>query len=459
MTDSSAAPSPGADVLVVDDQAPVRDVLSRMLTAAGHRCRTAGSVAEGRAAVLEREPDLLLCDIDMPGESGLVLARECGLAWPDVAVLMVTAIDDLSVADSAFESGAFGYVVKPFERNELLIAVASALRRRDAERHQRVHRQGLEMAVQERGAELRASLDALRRTSAALDDSHAELIRRLAIAAELRDPETASHLERMSRYSALLTGAAGLGPAEAELLRLASPMHDVGKIGIPDEILMKQGIFTAEDRSIMERHAVIGHQLLAGSDSALLELAASVALNHHERVDGTGYPNRRTGDQIPIEGRIVAIADVFDALTSERRYKRAMSLVEARDLMVASRGTHFDHDLLGLFVDRLDESTPSARAGWSRPSPPRRRPDRPSCGWGRSPAGAGPAGYQEHLHDVVGDVVGGGLEVAVEPLEDDHLHGADEGQGAHRHEVVREVGTDVGPGGGGEQLGEPADRG
>jgi putative two-component system response regulator len=356
----------GAEVLVVDDQAPVRDVLERILTAAGYRCRTAGSVAEGRTALAARAPALVLCDIDMPGENGLVLVDEITRVHPDVAVLMVTAIDDPAVADVALDDGAFGYVIKPFERNEILISVTAALRRRATVLEARAAMDHLERQMVARTLELDSSLAALRDATSALDRTHEDTIRRLACAAEFRDPETAHHLERMSRYSALLARAAGWSADQCELLRLASPMHDVGKIGIPDEVLMKPGIFTPEDRQVMERHPEIGYRLLSGSGSALLELAAIVALHHHERIDGSGYPHRLRGEEISVAGRIVAIADVFDALTSERRYKAAMSVEDARDLMVASRGTHFDEGLLDLFVAELDE-VDRIRHLWAEP--------------------------------------------------------------------------------------------
>jgi putative two-component system response regulator len=172
----------------------------------------------------------------------------------------------------------------------------------------------------------------------------------------------------MSRYSSLLARALGWPEERCELLRLASPMHDIGKIGIPDDVLLKEGLFTPADRQVMAQHTVFGHRLLSGSRSPLLELAAEVALSHHERVDGTGYPSGLRGDEIPLAGRIVAIADVFDALTSRRRYKAALSVDQAVDIMLRERGTHFDAELLDLFVDHLDEIE-VIRLRWAEPDP------------------------------------------------------------------------------------------
>ncbi|MGV3760354.1 MAG: HD domain-containing phosphohydrolase, partial [Actinomycetota bacterium] len=322
MTDP--VPAETSRLLIVDDQRDVREVLSRILTTAGYQIATADSVLSAKAALADAQPDLVLCDIDMPGESGLVLLEHLTGNHPDVAVLMVTALDDPAVADLALDDGALGYVIKPFERTQLLIDVRAALRHRSTAHERRRQQEVLERSLAERTAELQASLQRLEATNEALGRADEASLRRLACAAEFRDPETAHHLERMSRYSALLGRTAGLDEARCELLRLAAPMHDVGKIGIPDEVLLKTGVFTEEDRAVMARHPRLGHDLLAGSGSPLLELAAIVALHHHERVDGSGYPDGLRGDEISLEGRIVAIADVFDALTSARRYKRAM---------------------------------------------------------------------------------------------------------------------------------------
>src|SRR5581483_9669902 len=191
---------------------------------------------------------------------------------------------DPALAETALAHGAYGYIIKPFERNELLINVSNALRRRTLEMENRAHREGLEVLVRVRTDELHRA--------------HQELIERLVSAADCRDPETAAHIQRMSRYSELLAGRAGLAPGDCELIRLAAPMHDIGKIGIPDDVLLKTGRFTDEDRAIMEQHTEIGYRLLSGSDSPLVNLAADIAHTHHEWFDGTGYPNHLKGTEI-----------------------------------------------------------------------------------------------------------------------------------------------------------------
>jgi putative two-component system response regulator len=342
-------------LLVVDDEEPVRRALVRVLTKGGYEASDAGGVDVALGRLSEQPFDLVLCDVQMPGRSGIDLVEELARSHPDTAVIMVTGVDDPAFAGSAIERGAYGYVIKPFERSEILINVKNALRRRALEIENRSHREELEKLVEARTADLRRTLDDLRRAETALRASHEETIRILAHAAEHKDSETGSHLQRMSRYSAILGGRYGFDPDNCELLRLASPMHDIGKIGIPDTVLYKAGAFTDDDRAIMGRHPQIGYEILDASASGLLKMAATIALTHHEKFDGTGYPRGLSGDDIPIEGRIVAIGDVFDALTTTRRYKEAWTFEQARAEMEQEKGRHFDPALVDLFFADIDE--------------------------------------------------------------------------------------------------------
>ena len=271
-------------------------------------------------------------------------------------------MDDRGYADAAIELGAYGYVLKPFKPNELIINVGNALRRRSLEIENRSHREMLEQTVLDRTAALRDTIAQLESSDTELRRLREETIRRLSWAAEFRNQETGEHIVRMSLYCALLARLAGLDAERAELIRIASPMHDVGKIGIPDRILLKPGRLTGDERKVMEAHTEMGHRILAGSQVELLDLAAVMALTHHERIDGTGYPSRTTGDAIPIEGRICAIADVFDALTSDRVYRQAFQPDEARALMTEGRGTQFDAELLDLFFASFDDVLAIRRA-------------------------------------------------------------------------------------------------
>jgi putative two-component system response regulator len=210
--------------------------------------------------------------------------------------------------------------------------------------------------VKERTAELWRAIASLERAEKDLRLSREETVQRLAIAAEFRDDETAQHIQRMSRYCALLASSAGRDAEAADLIRVAALLHDVGKIGIPDSILLKREELTPEENTIMQQHCQIGYRILAGSESPLLKTAAQIVLTHHERVDGGGYPRGLKGHEIPFEGMVAAIADAFDALTSDRSYKRALPLGKAVDVMRASRDTQFDGPLLDAFLDVLDEA-------------------------------------------------------------------------------------------------------
>jgi PAS domain S-box-containing protein len=200
-------------------------------------------------------------------------------------------------------------------------------------------------------------VSAEKEAQASLRRSHEETIRRLSRAAEFRDDDTGGHIERMGRYCELIAARLGLAPELCEQLRIASPMHDVGKIGVTDAILLKPGPLDADQRAEMERHPDIGYGILAGSGTELLDLAATLARTHHERFDGSGYPRGLKGEEIPLEGRIAAVADVFDALTSDRTYRARFSCAEAFVMMRTERGSHFDPRVLDAFLEAEDEIT------------------------------------------------------------------------------------------------------
>ena len=342
-------------LLIVDDEDSVRRLLRRILERGGFQCDEASDSEEARTSVASGSYSLVLTDMNMPGQSGLELIESLVAQDPDVATIMVTGEDDTTLANHALEIGAYGYVIKPFEPNEILISVANALRRRSLEIENRKHREKLEAMVRERTSELWKAVQELEQARSDLQASQTETISRLSIAAEYRDDETARHIHRMSRYCALLAQKAGMDEQQAEIFRVAAIMHDVGKIGIPDNILLKPGKLTPEEFEIMKRHAEIGHRILSGSKWPLLEMAAEIAITHHEKCDGSGYPKGLTGDQIPIEGKIAAIADVFDAISTDRIYRKAFSLGESVQILKEGRGSHFDPELLDLFLDSLDE--------------------------------------------------------------------------------------------------------
>jgi putative two-component system response regulator len=337
-----------AHILVVDDEEAITSLLSRMLRQAGHSCQTASDPARARD-LLERERfDLMLCDVTMPGESGLDLVRDALRSRDDLAAIMVTAHDEPEVIGVALDGGAYGYVTKPFRSTEILVNVQNALRRRALELEHRAHTDKLEQTVSQRTAELREAL-------AQLQERHAETIRRLAAAADARDGDTGRHIERMARICALVGRQLGMPAQQVDDLMVVAPMHDIGKIGLPDSLLCKPGPLTPDERLQMEQHTEIGRQLLGGSEDSLLSLGALLAWTHHERWDGRGYPRRLAGEEIPVEARVVAVADVFDALTHARVYRPAFSLDEALVLMEDGRGSLFDPVVLDAFFAVLDD--------------------------------------------------------------------------------------------------------
>jgi putative two-component system response regulator len=453
-------------ILATDDRPEVLSLVQRSLRDR-FECELATDVAGARRALAEREFDLVLCDIEMPGESGLVLVEEIARERADIAIVLVTGVDDPEVARRAFELGAHGYLVKPFWPGQLLITVMTALRRRELEMAQRAHSRTLEQRIQtlmdrapvpiyikdrqrryllaNRAAHEVAELEPgelIGRTDAEImpaeserivaetdlrvlggeetfereetirvgdvertfltvkfpyvDDagrvagvsgvsaditakrkaevlqqelaeaqahaieemrtSRLETVERLSRALEMHDAVTGTHINRMALVAELLASRLDLAPDRVQLLREAAPMHDVGKIATPDAILRKPGSLSSEEREVMERHTEVGHEILAGSDSDLLRMAARIALTHHERWDGSGYPRGLRGEEIPLEGRIVAVADVFDALLSERPYRAAMSLREAAEAIREGRGNHFDPAVADALLENLDQA-------------------------------------------------------------------------------------------------------
>ncbi|MEA2475873.1 MAG: cyclic di-GMP phosphodiesterase [Actinomycetota bacterium] len=343
-------------ILVVDDEAAMRDVLVRLLERGGYsNVRSASSCEEALGYLVTESTDLILTDMQMPRGSGIDLLAYVHAHLPQVATIMITGVDDKVLGERALALGAYGYLIKPFRPNEVLINVSNALRRLALELENRGHRQHLEEKVKLRTDDLWKALIGLEASQKATRASRSDTIKRLAIAGEFRDEETGRHVIRMSRYCEILARAAGANDELCDSIREAGSLHDLGKIGIPDRILLKHGPLTREERSVMETHAQIGHRMLSGSQSPLLELAAEIALTHHEKVDGTGYPNGLRGESIPLPGRIAAIADVFDALTTHRVYRRSYALIEVVEMMKKESGTHFDKQLLAVFWDSMAE--------------------------------------------------------------------------------------------------------
>jgi len=323
-------------VLVADDSPQNIELLSRVLGQA-YRIKVATSGEKALKIVYSDEPpDLILLDIMMPDLSGHEVCRRIK-ANPDrrrIPVIFVTAMVTVEDESLGLALGAVDYITKPVSPPLLQARVRTHLALYDQSRE-------LERMVAQRTSELLATRQ--------------QLIRRLGRAGEYKDNETGNHVIRMSHISRLIGVQAGLGPSALQLLFQAAALHDVGKIGIPDHILLKPGPLDAQEWGVMRQHAQIGADIIGQHDNELLSTARTIALSHHERWDGTGYPLGLKGEQIPLVGRIVALGDVFDALMSQRPYKPAFSAARSLEIMMSERGKHFDPHLLDCFLDRQHE--------------------------------------------------------------------------------------------------------
>jgi putative two-component system response regulator len=333
-------------LLIVDDEPVLRRWARRVLESQHYDCAEASDVPQAREMLAAERFTLALLDVNLPGGSGIELLAEIGREHPNTATLMITGQDDLGLATTAIDLGAYGYLVKPVRAGELLINVTNALhrQRREADLLRQVHK--LESNREQAEQELRVALSPDAGAPNAVQLLESDTVHRLVRLAEFRDVETGQHLVRMGRYCELIGLELGLDEVWCAQLRLASELHDVGKVAIPDRILLKPGRLTDTERGVMQTHPEIGHRILSDSDSELLRSAATIALTHHERWDGSGYPRGLSDDQIPTVGRIAAVADVFDALTSDRVYRPAFPVGMAVEMMESERGRHFEPTML-----------------------------------------------------------------------------------------------------------------
>lgn len=330
-------------VLVVDDT-PLNLQVATGILRADYQALAA---TDGQKALdlLAKRPDvsLILLDIMMPGMDGYEVCRrlKADAATAHIPVIFLTALSATEDEKKGFEAGGVDFINKPFQPATLLARVNAHVRLHSQERH-------LDALVRERTAALEAK-------TVELETTRMQVINQLGRAAEFKDDDTGTHVIRMSHYSRILAEAAGLPSDRVDLIYKSSPMHDIGKLGIPDAILKKPGKLTDEEFAIMRKHPAIGAGIIGLQKSELLECARVVALTHHEKWNGKGYPRGRAGEDIPIEGRIVAIADVFDALMSDRPYKAAWPLEKTMAVMKQDAGTHFDPALIPMFFERVDD--------------------------------------------------------------------------------------------------------
>ena len=332
-------------IAIIDDM-PLNLLLMEKLVAheAGAITYSFSDALEGLKWCLENEPDLIIVDYMMPGLDGLEFIRRVRECHPreEVPVLMVTANSERSTRYEALSRGANDFLTKPIDKHEFAPRVHNMLKLRQA------HKLTRDRAV--------ILAEEVSKATSSILQRERETIVRLARAAEFRDPETGAHIQRMARYSALIAELLSQPESFVSDLLLAAPMHDVGKLGIPDHILLKAGALTPDEREIMKRHTTIGYDILKDSASRVVQLGASIALSHHEKFDGSGYPKQLSGREIPLEGRIVAVADVFDAITSSRPYKKAWPLEQAMGLLREGRTRHFDPDCVDVFLNNIDKA-------------------------------------------------------------------------------------------------------
>jgi len=337
-------------ILVIDDQPQNIELLEAHLVPQGYEIVTAANGEEALGKLSCNQIDLILLDVMMPGMDGFEVTRRIRQddRYRLLPIILVTSLRDTEDRVKGIEAGCDDFISKPVDKMELLARVRSLLKVKAYNDLMSNYRKELESEVTRRTEELKQALEKIKAASL-------ETIYRLSMAAEYKDKETGAHIKRMSRYSAAVTCRLGLTENTIETILYAAPMHDLGKIGIPDLILMKSAKLDPVEWEIMKQHTVIGAKILKGSDAEFIRLGETIALSRHEKWDGSGYPNGLKGIEIPIAGRITAIADVFDALTSKRPYKKPFSVEKSLTIIREGRGSHFDPDVVDAFFAIQDE--------------------------------------------------------------------------------------------------------
>ena len=338
--------SSNPQILIVDDEEPVRRLLKRILERDDYDCTPAASAAEARSLIEKQVFDLVLCDVKMPGESGVDLIGHILSQHQDTAVVMVSAVEDPAIAQKALEIGAYGYILKPFRPAELRISIANALRRRKLELDNRAHREKLEKTVMEKTLDLREALSKLEKVAEGV-------IQTMALTLETRDPYTAGHQRRVARLSSAIAEKLNLPEHQIEGLRLAAMIHDLGKISVPAEILSKPTRLTEPEFMLIKEHPGVAYNILKGIEFPWP--IAEMVYQHHERMDGSGYPRGLSNGKILLEARILGVADVLEAMASHRPYRPALGVEKAMEEILQNRGTLYDPAVVDACKDLFEK--------------------------------------------------------------------------------------------------------
>jgi putative nucleotidyltransferase with HDIG domain len=330
-------------ILVVDDEEAIREVVSTLLDAQGFQCTTCVNGKAGLEGFRKDTFDLVLSDIVMPEMDGLKLLAELRLADPDVPVIMVTAMHDISIALEAIRAGAYDYILKPFEKDQLYLSVRRALEHRRLVAENRTYQSDLEQLVAERTQQLSIALQNL-------EQSYDYTLEALGGALDAKDAETEGHCQRVTAFTITIAKAMGVDKSLLRQIARGAFLHDIGKMGVPDQILRKPGPLTTEEREIMRRHCDIGFAVL--ERIPFLKEAAEIVLSHQECFDGSGYPRGLKGEQIPLGARIFAVADTLDAMISDRPYRKALPISAAQDEIRRFSGIQFDPQVVKVFLEQ-----------------------------------------------------------------------------------------------------------
>jgi len=341
-------------IFVIDDEDAVCRMLKVFLERSGFRVQTMNSGVEAIELMHEKQPVAIISDIRMPDMDGLDLLSRVIAYDPDMVVILMTGAPSLEITIEALREGATDFLPKPIDMKFLRQSLTKGVERRRARMQSQRRQEHLEEEVTKRTQELTEAIREIQSTYQELREAYEGSIELLRRASALRDNDTGEHIDRIREYSGALAKAIGLSSDEVDLIKAASPMHDIGKIGIPDEILLCPGPLSPKQYEVMKKHTIIGHNILGGYEVPILKASAEIALTHHERYDGSGYPNGMSGENIPLFGRIVAVVDVWDALTQPRCYKPSFDVEKSLSIM-KDQAHKFDPEILEKFFEIVPE--------------------------------------------------------------------------------------------------------